>query len=236
MSSWFTVLSGGAGAPPFNPQTQGTLVNWYDSSVLGLSNGASVTTFTDSKTGNPNPLTTTSTPGTYATNAQNFLSVVTFNGSNQNYTTGGSSASNFPYTLAAIIKVTNVTASRTILGPHTTGGLQFRLDITTGNISLIKSGSAPFATSSSAVSTGAWHLVVATVTSSTYAFEIDGVAAGSGSHAETLTAARNWRLGVSVNSELFIGSIGEVQIYSSVLSSADLSGLHTYSVNKWATP
>lgn len=228
-----TVVSG------FNPQTQGTLVNWYDASTLGLSNGASITSFTDRKTGNPNPLSTAGTAPTMVTGAQNGLSVASFNGTTQYLEIGGSSASTFPYTVAAVMKLTNLSGYYTILGASATGGFDFRLDQTTGTLTLNKGGVAGIGTSSSGITASGYHLVVVTVTSSDYAFYIDGTAAGSGSHSVSLNSSLTFLMGANnagSYSELFNGSLGEEQTYNSVLSGGDLSALHTYAVSKWATP
>jgi hypothetical protein len=238
VNAFLPILSGSVtgAAGPFDPQTQGTLVNWYDISVLGLANGASITTCTDSKTGNPNPLTTSGSAPKFATNQQNSLSAATFNGVNEYWNTGGSSASAFPYTIAAVFTRPNATAQYTLVGSSGTGGIQLRTDTTTGTVSWVKTGTAVIGTSSGTVGNSAYHAVIATVDASSYAFTIDGVAAGSGAHAQTLTAARTIHIGgtnTGAEIQTFLGSIGEVQIYSSVLSSGDLSGLWTYLDNKW---
>lgn len=220
----------------FNPQTQGTLIQWNDASVLGLSNGASVVTFTDSKTGAPFSWTASNsaTRGTYTTNAQNSKSVVTLNGT-QFYDLGGSTAQVFPRTIAAIVKVNNLSTYYVIVGPTNNNGLAFFIN-TTGTIALTKWGGSTIGTSTGTITAGGYHLLVATVDSSNYAFYIDGVAAGSGTHAQTLSGAGTFVGGSATSGSSLDGGIAEIQIYSSILNSGDLSGLHTYSVNKWATP
>lgn len=226
----------------FNPQTQGTLVNWYDASTLGLSNGASVTTLVDSKTGAPNSMTVgTGVAGTYVTPAQNNKGTISFNGTNQWYTSNGSTASTFPYTIAAVISVPNYTASATIIGPSDLGGLQLQIAATTGFLALNKSNVANIGTTAVAIGTAAYHVVIATVSSAAYALYIDSAtASASGAHAQTLTAARTFQVAVQTNAavagEKFTGNIGEIQIYNSVLNSSDITGLYGYLKGKWATP
>lgn len=237
-AQWMVVLSGSTPvAGGFNPQTQGTLVNWYDASTLGLANGANVVTFTDSKTGHPNPLTTSAFNPTYATNQQNGLSVVSFVGaSGQYFTTGGSNASTFPYTVAAIIKVPSPADWMAISGSSATGGVTFQVN-GTAHLQISKAGTGGIATSTGTFSTSSYHLVVYVITSTTYSFYIDGAAAGSGSHSQTLTGGCTFTMGSDGGSgTLLTGYIGEVQIYSSVLSGSDLSALHSWAVSKWATP
>lgn len=224
-----------AAASGFNPQTQGTLVNWYDASTLGLSNGANIVTFTDSKTGNPNPLTTSASNPTYATNQKNGLSTASLV-TGQYFTTGGSSASIYPYTIAAVVNITSNAGSPSILGPSATGGLQFRVEAG-GDLGILSAATTLIGSSTSALASGSYHLVVVTINSSSYAFYIDGVAAGSGANSTSLAAATAFLMGARNGSnDEMDGFIGEVQIYSSVLSSGDLAALHTYIVSKWATP
>lgn len=226
-------------AGPFDPQTQGTLVNWYDASTLGLPNGTTVATWTDSKTGNPNPMSATTQAGVYATNQQNGLGTVGWVGGTAFYDTGGSSASTYPRTYAVVFTRPNATVQYTMVGSSGSGGLQLRCDITTGNVSWVKTGVAIIGTSTSTVGNNAYHVLISTIDSSSYAHYIDGVAAGSGSHSTTLTGGLTVHLGgTSTGSEIqiFNGNIGEVQIYSSVLSAGDITGCYNYLKAKWATP
>lgn len=238
-ASWHNILSGSTpSAASFNPQTQGTLVNWYDASTLGLSNGANIVTWTDSKTGNPNPLTTTGFNPTYATNQQNGLSAASFAAaSSQSMTTGGSSASTLPYTLAMVVKVNSLASSRVLMVGSGTTGLLLYLG-TDGKMRLYSAASPGInVTASTAISTGAYHLLVVTVSTTGYAFYIDGAAAGSASGTYSLSGTTTWRLGYNSSGVSYLdGYIGEVQIYSSVLGSGDLSGLYSYIVGKWVTP
>jgi hypothetical protein len=227
----------GAGVS-FDPQTQGTLVNWYVADTLGLANGANVTSWTDSKTGAPNTMTAASNFPTYATGQQNGLSTVNFASvGSQNLPTGGSTASAFPRTIVAVIKIANTSSAYTIIGPSAAGGIQLRTDASTGTLTLNKASTATIGTSTGTVGTGAYHIVIATLDSGTYGFFIDSsTSAGSGAHAQTLTAARTFRLGVNTNTEFFNGYIGEIQIYSSVLSAGDIAGCIAQLKSKWNIP
>lgn len=232
MPMMFSSKTGGQAATSFNPQTQGTLVNWYDSSTLAHTDGDGITTFPDSKAGNPNPLTAVFAP-IFHTPQQNGLGTVLYNSSSMQ---GGSSASTFPYTLVAVVKMTTTAGGQAILGPaENNGGMEFGMS--SGSPFMNAADIANIGTATSSISTGAYHLIVATVDASTYAFYIDGVAAGSGTHSVSLTGGMHFEMGNSKNGEDYLFAyIGEIQIYSSVLSSGDLSALHTYIVNKWATP
>ena len=147
----------------------------------------------------------------------------------------GSSAGTYPYTIAAVVYLNNLTATKAIIGPTANAGLEIRSE-TSGAIGMASADTAYIGGSSTTISSGSWHLLVYMVDSSTYSFQIDGIAAGSGSHSVSLGAS-NFQMGAQkTNEEYFDGIIGEVQIYSSLFGSTDLSGLHTYAVNKWATP
>lgn len=222
-----------ASGSTFNPQTQGTLASWYDASTLGLSNGTQVTSWPDSKTGNPYPLSQSANTAVYATSQQNGLSTVNF-ATAANRFTGGPLA-NYPTTLAAVINLSGSSSgSRAILG-GIGGGIEWRIEGTTNYMGLVETNTAYIGASTSAVSSSGYHLVVATLNSSSYAYYIDGVAAGSGSNSAS-TNGSSYMLGAQTTAEFFLGYIGEVQIYTSVLSSGDLSALHSYAVSKWATP
>lgn len=229
-------LGASASVAAFNPQTQGTLVNWYDGSTLGLSNGANVNPFTDSKTGAPNSLTSSGTYPTYSTAQQNGLGTVNFGSGSGVFDTGGSTASSFPRTIAAVVKWTDSTKTCTIMGSSASGGIQFRVDATTGYLTFNKAAVAAIGTGNVALVANQYHLVVGVLTSTTWAFYIDGSAAGSGTHSQTLTGGLLFRMGVTSSTEKFYGYMGEVQIYSSALNSTDLAALHSYISAKWATP
>lgn len=225
-----------ASATSFNPQTQGTLVAWYDASTLGLSNGTQVTSWTDSKTGSPYTVTKTADSGVvYATSQQNGLSTIYWAVSSYPAFTPGPDSSTYPYTIAAIISIGS-SGYGSILGSDYQG-IQFHVDSSNNYLTVNSAGTTAIGTGTTAVSTSGYHLVVATITSSSYAFYIDGAAAGSGSHSVSLLSGKTFRVGDSQGpGEAFFGYMGEIQIYSSALSSGDLSALHSYAVSKWATP
>lgn len=252
MSGLFTAIAGilpSAGGGGWNPQTQGTLVNWYDTSTLALINGAPVVLLPDSKTGDPNPLTSIGgfNP-TYATAQQNGLGTIQFNGS-QMLETGGSSSSTYPYTIAFLVKIADYNSQYRFLGSGESGGSGgleiFSYDTGSGppyagNIGANDLGVATIALGTTQLGTGAYHLVAITLSSSAWALYIDGVGAGSGSNSTPLTAGRTFILGArafsgSPNSGI-VGFLGDTMIFSSVLNSTDLTSLHGYYVSKWATP
>ncbi len=230
----FKNMPGGGGGGGFDPQTQGTLVSWYDYSTMGGGNTDPVPSLVDSKTGNPHPLTSSVSP-TVATGQQNGLRTANWQSGAAMH--GGPDASTYPYPIAAVMKLANLTSAHAIIGPYeNNGGLELGVG-TSGMMFLNAANIANIGNATTALSAGAYNLVVATVDASSYAFYIDGVAAGSGSHSESLTGGMTMQIGqVKTNEAYFDGYIGEIQIYNSILSGGDLTALHSYIVSKWATP
>lgn len=226
----------------WTPNSEASLVNWYDASTSGYSNGASVTTFVDSKTGNPNPLTSTGgfNP-TCATAAQNGLRTFAFNGS-QCLETGGSSAHTLPYTIAMVLKIPNLSSQYRFLASEisiTSGGIDF-FNYTDGTLGINQAGVAVVSQSTGTLGTAAYHLVVVQQSSTAYAYFIDGVAAGSGSGSFSLLGTGTFVIGArlfnaSPNSAL-TGNIGECQIYNSIIDATARANLLAYIQGKWATP
>ncbi len=225
--------------PVYDPQTQGSLVNWYDASVLAYNNGDSVDTWTDLKLNNPNPMTSSS-PGVqavYSTPSQNGLGTVSFSGTKY-YSVGGSNARAYPRTCATVFKINNATSQHTILGPNEYGGIQFRTSLTVGTPSIAIAGNAVVGTSSVDVNDGLFHTVIYMVDDSTWAIYVDGVAAGSGVNTLDFDNAPEFSIGAEVSPpiQLMNGFIAEIQLYSTILSASDITACSNFLKSKWATP
>lgn len=204
--------------------------------MLGLTNGANVTSFTDSKTGNPNPLSNTSAYPTFVTNASTTnLSAVNFNGSQ--FLTNGGSAISLPLTVVMVFKVASYPPSvYGIVGCSGTASLEIRMD-NTGVMELLNATEFSIGASSSAPGTAAFHMVVLTLNSTNWAWYIDGTSAGGGSGSYSLNPD-TYILGAGYNGTSDPGTyvLAEVQIYSSVLNTIDLAADHVYISSKWGTP
>lgn len=217
-----------------DPQAEASLVNWYYAPTLGLSNGANVTSWTDDKTGNPNPLSAGGNYPVYATNQQNSKATVSFTAASFHaLSNGGSTASSYSRTFAGVARVANTSAAYTIIGPSGTGGLQLVIS-SGGALTLNKAQTAVIGSSSSNVPTGSYFSFIACVNSTDYLFEISGASAGSGTHSQTLTGARTFRMWTNVSSEYFNGHLAELLIFSSFFDSSKRASCHAYLANGWA--
>lgn len=259
----FSFWQSASGPPPaWSPQNQGTLRNWYDFSTAAtaggptfaanFTNGAAVgdpaaTPAYDNKTGNPNPMSSSSSGkySTYVTSVQNGLAAVHFlqpSGVVQYLDTGGASASALPLTVAVVFKADTPTNSNAILMPSNTGGLDVEVD-SPGQPSCGATFVSFIGQGATATGSG-FHLIVyviggsggATATSCT--IYLDGTAMTTTfTSGVTLTAGRTFFMGANPGlSNASEAEIGEIEIYSSALGGTDLTSLHTYIVNKWATP
>jgi len=220
----------------FMPASIASLVNWYNSPIAGQTNGNPISGWVDSK--GSNNLTAAGLAPTYKTSQQNGLDAVQFvAASSMNLTTGGSTASSFPYTFFAVFNLTDITSGHVIFAPSGTGGINLIINQTTGFAELQKGNVAIIGTATSGFTSGSWHTLIATVDSSTYAFYIDGVLAGSGSHSQTLTGGLTIQMGVQEAAlSYFNGYIGEAGICNAVISSGDRSSLYSYLKARWNTP
>lgn len=191
------------------------LVAWYQTPIAGATNTNPVPDWPNSQGGTP--LASSGTYPTYATGSLNGYAATTWNGSSTKLDTGGTDASTFPYTFVAVVNVTDTSTYRTILSSNLSGGIDWRIDTGTGYLNLDKTLDAGIGTGNVAVTTGTPHVLIAVVTASTWAFWIDGVPAGNGSHSQSLTAGRTFTMGgtTAVSVFWFLGSIYEVGIYSS---------------------
>lgn len=205
----------GGGSPPANTLDDFTgLDAWYKTPIVGATDGNPITSWPDSK--NSHHLTSTGTAPTYRSAVINGLDAVDFGSTYLN--TGGSSSSSYPMTFVAVVNFTTTGNYQYILG-STAGGADLRTDSGSDHLNSDKSQVANIGTGSVAVTNG-WHVVMAVLTSSTWAFWIDGVTAGSGSHSVTLEASQHFLLGCdSGGTNIFAGRMGEVGIYT-----ADRSG------------
>lgn len=163
---------------------------WYKTPITGATNGVAIPGWEDSK--NSYDLTSADDP-IYATNVINGYDAVDFDA--KFLTGGGYTASTYPYTFVIVGYYLDTSAYRMLFGASDSGGINFRVDQSTGYINSDKSNVANIGTGNVAASTGAWHVFVGVLTSTTWALWIDGVPAGNGSNTQTLTAGRTLQLG-----------------------------------------
>lgn len=222
----------------FAPRPNPTPNFWYDASILGLSNGATVSTWTEAlgNTSKNGVLSGTGTAPTYTKFSQYGLSTILFQNSARYYEPSLSLA--FPTTVAAVVNVRNTGSAGAILGAASNNGPAFFI-YNTGpyNFGIAKIGTGNAGLSTSTFTGGAWHFIVFTISATAWALYVDGASAGSGSNAlGAFGGAVQIGAVLSGSNNRFDGSIAEILCYNSVLSSTDLAALNTYSKIKWGTP
>lgn len=237
----------GGGPPLWTPLsiTSAALINWYYAPTMGYSNLASATTCYDSGPGGNNLTaagSTLGTPATYKTGQQNGLSMLSFDGSLNAYSVGGSNslASSTQWSFWAVVNSSNLSSRNTIFG--TTQGDQPTFQVeSSGKIEIDAQSTTLIASSTSTISAGTCHLLVVTInTVGTVNFYIDGAAAGTpGAGGSFGGTAGTFGLGIynassSVNG-LLTGLLGECGICTGILGSTDLTQLHSYAQRIWAT-
>jgi len=159
-----------------------------------------------------------------------------FSGTGQYLTTSSALVSSYPYTLAAWVYVTSTSATGNILsiGSTNTNFSYAEIAMASGGDVLARAdgGSAgASSTSSTAMSTGAWHLVVGVFTSATSrTVYLDGTAATTSTTSETPPSVNVTTVaGTCENSatpgSLFAGSIAYPTIWSVALSGTDVTNL-----------
>lgn len=121
------------------------------------------------------------------------------------------------------------------------GALEWRVDNTTGTLNLLKAGTASIGTSSTPVTTATGAITEVQYNSSTglYSFWVNRSAAGTGTSAQTLTAATSQLFaGSGSGAESFNGSIGEVIMYDLVggIPGASQSSITLNQKAYWGTP
>lgn len=175
------------------------LTAWYYTPIAGASDGNPIPDWPDGQ--GSFDLTSTGTEPTYQTNEINGFAAVQFNANYLN--TGGSSASGFPRTLVIVANFEEIFDYQILFGCSGSGGLNLRTNQFSNVLNCDKAQEANIGTGDVAVTAG-WHVIIAVITSSTWAFWIDGVDAGSGAHSESLTGGRTFTLGGDGSGSAFI--------------------------------
>lgn len=134
------------------------------------------------------------------------------------------------YTISATIQ--------TILSGQTTGMPDFQINAN-GTLDLLSRATKDIASSTGAITYGAWNYVSVTFDASgNYVFYINGASAGSGNNPTTFTnLSSNYYIGTLVGASQFNGSIDELGIWSRAITSGDDTNLynggagHAYPLN-----
>ncbi len=217
----------------------GTPLAWYDVNHYAVANGSAIVTFTD-RTGNGHNGVDAGTGTTINSvfPSQNGLYTSTWAGGTQ-HRKATNLTSVYPYTVAAIVNVTNqVATGAPVLSCNVDNGLTFSCSTDNAGGYTTYIGKTPFAvigSSTSSPTTGVYHLLIWQVSSSAWALFSDGTAIGSGSNATSVTA-NGLDIGAEDSRYVFKGGIAEVIVYNTTLNSTNLTALHVYAQLKWHTP
>lgn len=245
-SSFFSGIRPGAIT---NPNVLPNLQVWYDATdgaVFTPSNPTDNSTFTQwgdksAFAHNANPSGGATVRPTYQTNEQNGLSVVRFDGVNDNLTINPATwaASLSGFTIYLVAKITNTTGTRTITSSDQNGQKIY------------------WNGSNWAVSTSG-GIGVSTVTADTTKFKIfgliyDGTLTGNANRlkfryneteqtltftgtvsATTSASTSVLNIGWYNNSEYFAGDVGEVLYFSRAATVSEIGGIESYLSNRWA--
>jgi len=200
-----------------------------DDSNDSATSGGSISTITDSS-GNGNDVTqsTASSQPTFKALAQSVGTTLSFDGSNDYLTVTQNSDINITgdLTVSAWVRLSQISGYNAVLTKRAVSGsmnYQFTIN-SSGKIGLGHSGGSwVYDTNSLTVDT--WHHVAATVSSGTVQFYIDGVAKSSDTGLTITGDTNDLTIGATVGYNYFSGTINEVAIFSTALSTSDITSL-----------
>lgn len=140
----------------------------------------------------------------------------------------------------AVAKKDSLSGGGALLGASATGGFLFRVEATTGNLQLLKQAALNLATSTSGIAAATASVMEASYnpSSGAYTFYVDGTAAGSGTNAQTMTAATPYLGGTNGAGDTFAGEIGELVITdaSGDIPSGTRTAIEDNMQAYWGTP
>jgi hypothetical protein len=226
-----SILSSGAQKAP-NQVSSNPLLAWYkaDDGTSCTSNGASVTTWTDSS-GNANNLTGGATKPTCQLNVINGIKpVLRFSGSANGMITGSALSSTAPWTIMVVYSKPVAATNTAILDTDTSVQSRYFWDTAT-SLRMQTSGNT---TNGTVTDDGNPHVVIGSFANGTSLLHFDGTqkissATTSGSLSQKLVVGS---LSGQVNNK-FVGDIAEVAVFSGQLSVSDRAALDTYVQNKY---
>lgn len=159
-----------------------------------------------------------------------------FDGSSYRMSCGSATASDRTQTAFIVGVCFSLAAIGTLIGANAAGGNQLRIE-TTGRISTTKENTSTLFSSSASmvVVAGTPFIIVQALSDTTIEHRLYGFAAESAAEATAFTAARTLILGENTAAlgERFAGLIGEVVIYPTTLSSADITSVMAGLASKW---
>ena len=212
------------------------LTAWYKTPISGATDSVNINPWYDSK-GSYN-LSGADYGPTYSTSETiNGFSTAKIIYNNYNYLpNGGPSSSTLPVTIVAVMLHTGTHGSGYgdyILGCNGGNGIILGLTHPQGYLYSDKFQQANIGTGNVAVTTNSWHVVMGVITSSIWAFWIDGVPAGNGTHSQTFSGSPTFSLGQYFNGSIFNGNLVEMGIFNADRSS-DATAIYNSLRSKYA--
>ncbi|MBI4978856.1 MAG: LamG domain-containing protein [Spirochaetes bacterium] len=133
------------------------------------------------------------------------------------------------FTIAAWVNIKNLAAGQhSIYSVDEKGGHYLRIN-QDGSIVLIRAETAVVASSAKNIPAGKWQHIAVTYDNGTYAFYINGEAAGNGSAAHVdFTASTKFGIGKNIapgGARVTSGIIDEVRVYTRALPAADIASI-----------
>lgn len=230
------------GVAPWVPTNVSGLEFWYKPQDTGNLTGTTPVLVVADSSGNTQPLTRTngSLDSGGSINGHNALTP-----SSPDYHTVSVPGNPTVCTMFAVVKrVNNNNTVSSIFGSisaGSAGGMLFRTD--NGAPRLVKSQIAAIgSTSSTTIANGSAALIIATFADAShgdsYAFRVNGSAAGSGSHGVTLLGSTTAAVGadysgIGVPTDYLDFLLGECGRYNSILSGGDIALLESYAMGYW---
>jgi hypothetical protein len=152
-----------------------------------------------------------------------------FNGSSQYYTCG-SFILDKPFSAHGWVNPTNITSYRPLFGTTSiSSNPEFRVNQSTGTLSLLKQGVANIATSTGTVSAAVWTAIgVSYDSSGNWAFYINGTLDSSGTNLQTFGTGGTDTLTIGAAAQVvdwFLGSIADVATWNVILTAIEFAAL-----------
>ena len=220
------------------PPVAGYLAWWDGSDAASITSSGGLVSQWNDKSGNGYHLSASGADRP-STTTLNGLGALSFGGSNFMGNASIDTGSIAWRTQFAVIKLTGSTGTRTITdaGGSNNGSLQWRIEATTNYQRFVKANVADIGSGTVGISASAAAQITSQFGNTTsYAFWIDGAAAGNASHAVTCTNAGTYRVGANNTSEYLVATLAELLIYDSQIGTTDRQAIEAYLKTKWSTP
>jgi hypothetical protein len=226
------------GSMSWNPGGIPNINAWYAADSLGLSDGTSVSSWSDSSGNN---FTATQATGAkqpvYHTNQINGLPALTFDGANMLMSSGADSSYIAGLTVFAVFLPSSVTTNIAIIGAPAGAGLEWRQG-TAGKMVILKQNTTNIGTATNANSISTWQtasLDYGNVGTSAFHFFKNGTANGGTTSSTILATGQTMRIGAtSAPADFWNGQIAEIITYERVLTATERAQVDSYFQDKYA--